>query len=110
VQEASLTVDEAPPAPAPPGHGHNLRGKALNYNKGLITTCSTQLAGIVPKGPQTNTTVDLQNHITAVGMVFNQMGAKAGVKRYGEEAIQAIIAECKQLEDKNAFKPRFDQA
>ena len=38
-------------------------------------------------------------------MVFNQMGAKAGVKRYGEEAIQAIVAECQQLDDKKAFKP-----
>jgi hypothetical protein len=50
--------------------------------------------------------VNLQNHNTAVGMVFkNQMGAKAGVKRYGEEVIQATIAECKQLDDKKAFKP-----
>ena len=40
----------------------------------------------------------------AVGMVFNQIGAKAG--GYGEEAIHAIIAECKQLDDKKAFIPR----
>jgi hypothetical protein len=83
-----------------------LRGNALNYDKRLIATCLTQLGGIVSKGPQTDTAVDLKNHISAVGMVFNQMGAKAGVKRYGEEAIQAIVAECKQLDDKKAFKPR----
>ena len=52
-QEASLMVDEAPSAPAPPGHHHNLRGKELNYDKRLIVTCLTQLAGIIPKGPQT---------------------------------------------------------
>jgi hypothetical protein len=83
-----------------------LRGKAHNYDKRLIATCLTQLGGIVPKGLQTDTAVDLQNHISAVGMVFDQMGAKAGVKRYEEEAIQAIVAECKQLNDKKAFKPR----
>ena len=109
-QEAQEAVDEAPEAvdeapPAPPGHGHNLRGNALNYDKRLIATCLTQLGGIVSKGPQTDTAVDLKNHISAVGMVFNQMGAKAGVKRYGEEAIQAIVAECQQLDDKKAFKP-----
>ena len=30
----------------------------------------------------------------AVGLVFNQMGAKAGVKRYENKA---IVEECKQL-------------
>jgi hypothetical protein len=57
-----------------------LRCNALNYDKRLIATCLTQLGGIISKGPQTDTAVDLQNHISAVGMVFNQMGAKAGVK------------------------------
>jgi hypothetical protein len=103
VDEAPETVDEAPPVP--PGHGHNLRGKKLNYDKRLIAICLTQLGDIVPKGARTDTAVDLQNHISVVGVVFNQMGAKAGVKQYGEEAIQTIVAECKQLDDKKAFKP-----
>jgi hypothetical protein len=41
-----------------------------------------------------------------VGLVFNQMGVKAGVKRYGGKAIEAIVQEYKQLDGNNAFKPR----
>jgi hypothetical protein len=66
----------------------------------------TQLAGIIPQGPQSDTATDLQNHILAVGSVFNQISAKAGVKRYGDKAIKAIVQECKQLDDKKAFKLR----
>ena len=34
------------------------------------------------------------------------MSAKAGVKRYGARAVEAIVKECKQLDKKDAFKPR----
>jgi len=37
---------------------------------------------------------------------FNQMGAKAGVKMYGDRAIDAIVSEGRQLDDERAFKPR----
>jgi hypothetical protein len=40
----------------------------------------TQLAGVIPQGPKTDTATDPQNHILAVGFMFNQMGAKAGAK------------------------------
>jgi hypothetical protein len=42
----------------------------------------------------------------ATGFLFNQMGAKAGVKRYGDSAVNAIVQECAQLDEKGAFKPR----
>ena len=99
-QEASLTVDEAPPA-----HHHKLGENKLKYDHCLIHNF-TLLAGIIAKGPQIDMAVDLQNCIMAVGLVFNQMGAKAGIKQYGNKAIQAIVDECKQLDEKKAFKPR----
>lgn len=34
------------------------------------------------------------------------MSAKAGVKRYSDKAVDAILQECKQLDEKKAFKPR----
>jgi hypothetical protein len=34
------------------------------------------------------------------------MGAKVGVKKHGDKATEAIVSECKQLDDKKAFKPR----
>ena len=87
-----MTVDEAPSAQVPPAHHHNLRENKLKYDQCLIHNF-TQLAGIIPKGPQTDTAVDLQNRIMAMGLVFNQMGAKAGIKQYGNKAIQAIVDE-----------------
>jgi hypothetical protein len=33
------------------------------------------------------------------------MGMKPGVKKYGERAIEAIKAECTQLDDRGVFKP-----
>ena len=68
-QEASLMVDEAPPA-----HHHNLRGNPINYDHQFAHQF-TQLAGIIAKGPRSDTAIDLQNHIMVVGLVFNQMGA-----------------------------------
>jgi hypothetical protein len=60
----------------------------------------TQLNDIEPKGPVSDTASDLRNHTMAVGFVFNQMSAKAGVKKFGDRAKEAIVQECKQLDDK----------
>ena len=37
---------------------------------------------------------------------FAQLGTKAGVKVFGQEAVAAIITEVKQLEGKKCFKAR----
>ena len=41
-----------------------------------------------------------------VGICMNQMSAKAGIKRHGEEAVSAILKEFGQLEHTKTFKPR----
>ena len=38
------------------------------------------------------------------------MTAKAGIKAFGDKAIDAIIQEFKQLDDKNAIKPRSKES
>ena len=41
---------------------------------------------------------------------FAQLGTKAGVREFGQEAVAAIISEVKQLEGKKCFKARaFDE-
>ena len=37
---------------------------------------------------------------------MNQMSAKAGIKKHGEEAVTAILKEFGQLEHMKTFKPR----
>ena len=41
-----------------------------------------------------------------VGVCMNQMSAKAGIKKHGEEAVTAILKELGQLEHMKTFKPR----
>ena len=41
-----------------------------------------------------------------VGICMNQMSAKAGIKKHGEEAVSAILKEFGQLEHMKTFKPR----
>jgi hypothetical protein len=84
---------------------YNLQGNRIDYGYQFAHQF-TQLDSIIPQGPQSNTATNLQNDILAVGLVFNQMGAKVGVKKYGNKAIQAIVDLCKQLDDKKVFKPR----
>jgi hypothetical protein len=62
-----------------------------------------------PRAPDSDITSDLHNHVLASDFTFNQMGAKAGVKMYGDRAVDAIVSEYKQLDDKRAFKPRAVQ-
>lgn len=38
------------------------------------------------------------------GLVFNQMSAKAGLKKHGERAWKALLVELKQLKDLDVFK------
>ena len=47
----------------------------------------------------------LNNHTEAVHFIFNQMGVKAGVKKLGQKAIDAIISECRQLDEQDALHP-----
>jgi hypothetical protein len=83
-------------------HQHyNMRGKKVNPSVQF-----TQLNDIEPKGPVSDTASDLRNHILATGFIFSQMSAKAGVKKFGDRAKEAIVQEWKQLDDKAAFKPR----
>jgi hypothetical protein len=91
-----------------PTKRHNLRGKAISYEHQHAHQF-TQLACVIPQGPKTDTATDLQNHVLAVGFMFNQMGAKAGVKKHEDKATEAIVSECKQLDDKKAFKPRHQK-
>ena len=41
-----------------------------------------------------------------VGICMNQMSAKAGIRKHGEEAVSAILKEFGQLENMKTFKPR----
>jgi len=38
------------------------------------------------------------------GLVFNQMSAKAGLKKHGERAWKALLKKLKQLKDLDVFK------
>jgi hypothetical protein len=49
-----------------------------------------------------NDTKNLQKYIT--GFIFNQMTAKAGIKKHEQIAIDALMTEFKQLNDKSVFK------
>jgi hypothetical protein len=40
-------------------------------------------------------------------LCFNQMSAKKGIKKHGQDAINVILKEYKQLHDLGVFKPRF---
>jgi Reverse transcriptase (RNA-dependent DNA polymerase) len=82
---------------------YNLRGNRMNFSHKYVFL---QHPEVTPKGPQSDTATDLRNHVMATGFLFNQMGIKPGVKAYGERAVEAVIAECTQLDDKGAFKPR----
>ena len=82
---------------------YNLRGNKMDFSHKYGFT---QYADTVPRAPTTDTAADLRNHIMATGFLFNQMGVKPGVKLYGERAVQAVITECTQLDDKGAYKPR----
>lgn len=66
-----------------------------------------QMAHVAPVGPRSDPVSDLQDHVMATGFAFNQMSAKAGVKRFGKGAVDAIVQECKQLDEKGAYKPRL---
>jgi hypothetical protein len=63
-------------------------------------------ADMTPRAPDSDILNDLHNHVLASDFSFNQMGAKAGVKLYGDRAVNAIVSEYKQLNDRMAFKPR----
>jgi hypothetical protein len=97
--EGAPNNNDEPPKP------YNLPGHPIDYGHGFAHQF-TQLDSITPQGPQSDIATNLQNRILAVSLVFNQMGAKAGVKKYGNKAIEAIVNECKQLDDRKAFKPR----
>lgn len=84
---------------------YNLRGKKINYEH-RFDRQFTQVTSILPRKPVSDPVSDLQNHILATGLIFNQMSAKKGIKLHGEKAITAIVQEFKQLDDKTAFKPR----
>ena len=43
---------------------------------------------------------------TCVGICMNQMSAKAGIRKHGEEAVTAKLKEFGQLEHMKTFKPR----
>ena len=44
----------------------------------------------------------------SVNVCFNQMTATKGIKTFGKEAVDAMFAEYKKLNDKNVFG-RFDK-
>jgi hypothetical protein len=94
--------------PPPPRHHYNLRVNKIDHSFRFNQQQSsfTQKTEKVPLGPDHDPLTDIQNHIMAVGMVFNQMGVKAGVKAFGDKDVDAVVQECKQLDDKRAFKPR----
>jgi hypothetical protein len=89
---------------------YNLRGKKINYAHKYANMQFTQVGEITPKKPAQQTGVDLHNHLVTTGFLFNQMTAKAGIKAFGDKAIEAIVQEFKQLDDKNAFKPRSKES
>ena len=51
----------------------------------------------------TGETSELQQHL--VGMLFNQMSSKAGIKKHGEKAEEALCNEFLQLYDMDVFIP-----
>jgi N-acetylglucosamine-6-phosphate deacetylase len=99
-EDVPVFVDNTQPQPR-----YNLRGKRINYDH-RYDHQFTQVTAILPKKPQTNPVIDLQNHILVAGLIFNQMGGKKGIKLHGDKAIDAIVQEFKQLDHKATFKPR----
>jgi Reverse transcriptase (RNA-dependent DNA polymerase) len=47
--------------------------------------------------------IPMQQYIN--GFLFTQMSAKAGIKKHGQKAIDALVAEFGQLREKNVLKP-----
>jgi hypothetical protein len=102
---SGATEEHDPPA-------HNLRGTKSSFDYRFshqqhtqVSDLATLVNEIIPQGPVPDAAAEVHNHNLAVGYVFNQMSAKKGVKIYGDKAVQAIVQECKQLDEKKVFDP-----
>ena len=84
---------------------YNLRGNKITYSHRFASQFTQIHEEAPPKRPRFDTANDLLNHTLATGFLFNQMSAKAGVKTFGDKAVNAIIQEYKQLDEKMAFNP-----
>lgn len=110
----SLFVDDVNREPHPMGRGHcakrhNVRIPTTQYT--FLNTAFQDLnddlhfqfmqqavKDVKEKGDATL----LYKYVT--GLIFNQMSAKAGLKKHGERAWQALLKELHQLKDLDVFK------
>ena len=83
---------------------YNLRGTKIDYDYRFGFNAA-QIDTITPRGPQANPVTTVKNHVMATKFCFNQMSAKAGVKKLGNVAVNAILDECRQLDKKDALHP-----
>ena len=84
---------------------YNLRGNRIDYSY-RYDHCSVQILEAPNPSPNHHQqAVDMTNHGMAKGTQLTQYGVKAGVKLYGEAAVTAIMAECSQLDNKDAIQP-----
>jgi hypothetical protein len=82
-------------------HLFNMQGKNID-EKHVFDDAET----FEPVAPTQNIINDTHNHMMATKACFAQLGTKAGIKEFGQEAVAAIMNEVKQLEGKKCFKAR----
>ncbi len=86
----------------PPEPRYNLRGnRGRDYSHKYGDDHYHQFLQI--RGEEEVCAVSLYQY--CVGICMNQMTARAGIKKHGEVAVQAIFAEFAQIEDKNVIAP-----
>ena len=84
---------------------YNLRGNKIDYSHRYFhSTMQISQKTPITKPPQ-NKSANLLNHAICLDVVLAQYGVKTGVRKYGEAAVNAIMEECNQLDDKNALHP-----
>lgn len=87
-------------------HKYNLRNKERDYSHRFghaLLSIDGNLSPLPPKVPKLEAM--LRNHRLATGLQFSQMSVKAGIKKLGNVAIDAILDECKQLDEKDTLHP-----
>ena len=100
--EGSLVDQESSDELSVPPHNnkYNLRGKNIDYSY-RYDHSNVQFLQTVYIDDSAN----VVNHAFSKGFQCAQYGVKAGVKMYGEAAVQAVMNECKQLDSKDALHP-----
>ena len=93
----------------PSSHSHNLRGNRIDYSHRYAFSMAQIGTNIKPTKPYSRAASDLKNHALMPNILLTQYGVRAGIKKYGEIAIEAIMSECKQLDQMDALHPVHKQ-